>query len=431
MEKVNFTDYDMRSKFEFQVYLSNKLSLYDEKSHHDKIQYIKPENQIAGTIIKNEDEVILNLSHALVKSDSAKIIINDSNKVLNDKEFGVLYATTWDGQIQFTIRRYTKIGGSSTNSFNSISYGDTGKYIVTDMSISSQFMLSNAVERVTYGIDMLQEWFLIYTPDMNIQQLKESSLIIDKLNYNGNEISLLVNGSIRNRGNVREKHYFANSNLVVFFEKPETRENSFKLGIQLRNFFELILNKKLGLNKIILNWDKSFLDGFMRPQDERENWYVAQSFLPSHDTKTFVNFDIKYDDIQTEFKFILKRFIECKKLQDFLSTSLTVSQYKMPVVPILLTLCSSIESYLSDAHFSDGKPVKNLRNKLNMVFNGNWSDKKSTKPIIDQIKASRDFYVHGTRSKSVLSEIELISVIETFMDAVRVYILKELGINKK
>ena len=174
------------------------------------------------------------------------------------------------------------------------------------MSISSQFMLSNAVERVTYGIDMLQEWFLIYTPDMNIQQLKESSLIIDKLNYNGNEISLLVNGSIRNRGNVREKHYFANSNLVVFFEKPETRENSFKLGIQLRNFFELILNKKLGLNKIILNWDKSFLDGFMRPQDERENWYVAQSFLPSHDTKTFVNFDIKYDDIQTEFKFILK-----------------------------------------------------------------------------------------------------------------------------
>lgn len=429
MKKIKFTDYDMRSDYEFQVYVSHELSLFDEITHHDKIQFIKAENQIAGTIIKKGKEVTLNLSHALVKSEPAKII-NGNNKVLSDEEFGVLFATTWDGNIQFTIRRYTNIGSSSTSNFNSISYGDTGRYIVTDMSISSQFMLLNEVEQATYDIDMLQEWFSIYFPSMNFPQLKKAALMIDMIEFNGSQISLLVKGSTRNSSSKSEEHYFVNTNLLVLFSDPETRKNAFDLGIQLRNFFELILNKKLGLSKIILNQNKSLLDGVLRgPYDERENWYLAQSFLPSREPKTFVSFDINYDDIKTEFKSLLTKFIECKKLQDFVSKFLTVSQYKMPVVPVLLTLCSSVESYLSDIHFSDGTKVKNLKHKLKIVFNGNCNEKCSTKLIISQIKATRDFYVHGTESQSVLTETELMPVIEKFIEAVRVYILKELGLD--
>ncbi|MGR8773849.1 HEPN domain-containing protein [Leuconostoc citreum] len=112
--------------------------------------------------------------------------------------------------------------------------------------------------------------------------------------------------------------------------------------------------------------------------------------------------------------FSLISAIENTNIQELVSKFLTVSQYEMPVSPILLTLCSSIESYLSDAQYETGKTVKNLVKKLNMVFNGKWQNNDSTEQIIQQIKDTRDYYVHGSKNENILSEKELIPVVEEF-----------------
>lgn len=420
----------MRDDFEVQVYVSSYLSTGDNSG----LCYIELENSIPGTIIKKNNVILLKLSLALIKPgfEDATIIFDNNDKVKNHKDFGILYATTWDGSTQFIVREYFKTsGGGKKLTHNSISYGETGNYQILDMSIATQFNLSEKIYQTKYYFDYIHEWFSIYSPKMNDKQMKNSIIEIKNLYFENEEFDFVVSGMSGWSLNPYESNSYANTSITVKFKKLQKREIVFKLGMQLRNFFQLILNKDLGLYKIQLNRNKSWDNEVITPEDERENWFKAQSFLPKVSNQKNNLFDIKYSDIKANFEDILNNFMENKKLQDFISRYLTVSQYKMPVTPVLLTLCSGVESYLKGETFSNGTEVKNFENKLNKVFNGTWEQDDSTKDIIRIIKNNRDYYIHGDKPKKMLTEGELIPTIIEFEKVIRNYILSEMGITNQ
>ncbi|HCS86145.1 hypothetical protein C9I44_05755 [Lactococcus garvieae] len=430
MNNIDYFKYDMRDDFEVQVYVSSYLS----KGDNSGLYYIKLENSMPGTIIKKNNVMLLKLSQALIKPEfeDASIIIGDSDKVKNQEDLGILYATTWDGSTQFIVRQYFKTSGGGKNiTYNSISYGETGNYQILDMSIATQFKLSEKIYKTKYYFDYIHEWFSIYSPKMNNKQMKKTIIEIKNLYFENEEFDLVVSGISRSSSNHYESNSYANTDITVKFKNLQNREIVFKLGIQLRNFFQLLLNKDLGLYKIQLNRNKSRDNGDTTPEDERENWFKAQSFLPKIPDQKINLFDIKYYDIKDNFEDILNNFMENKKLQDFISRYLTVSQYKMPITPVLLTLCSGVESYLRGEKFSDGTKVKNFENKLNKVFNGTWEQDDSTKDIIQLIKNNRDYYIHGDKPQKKLTEGELIPTIIEFEKVIRNYILSEMGITNQ
>lgn len=431
MGNINYFKYDMRDEFDVQVHVSRSLSSINENS---SLLYIDLKDSIPGTIIKKNNVIFLKLSQALIKPEfeNASVIFGDSDKVKNQEDLGSLYATTWDGSTQFVVRQYFKTTGGGKNiTYNSVSYGETGNYQILDMSVATQFNLSEKIYQTKYYFDYIHEWFSIYSPKMNTEQLKKSIIEINNLCFENQEFTFVVSGISHSSDNSYESNSYANTNITVKFKKLQKREIVFKLGMQLRNFFQLILNKNLGLYKILLNRDNSWNNEVLTPEDERENWFKAQSFLPKVSNQKNTLFDIKYSDIKDNFEDILNNFMENKKLQDFISRYLTVSQYKMPVTPVLLTLCSGVESYLKGETFSNGAEVKNFENKLNKVFNGTWEQDDSTKDIIRLIKNNRDYYIHGDKPKKMLTEGELIPTIIEFEKVIRNYILSEMGITNQ
>lgn len=430
MNNIDYFKYDMRDDFEVQVYVSSYLS----KGDNSGLYYIKLENSMPGTIIKKNNVMLLKLSQALIKPEfeDASIIIGDSDKVKNQEDLGILYATTWDGSTQFIIREYFKTSGGGKNiTYNSISYGETGNYQILDMSIATQFKLSEKIYQTKYYFDYIHEWFSIYNPKMNDEQMKNSIVEIKNLYFENEEFDLVVSGMSRSSGNHYESNSYVNTDITVKFVNLQNREIVFKLGVQLRNLFQLILNKDLGLYKIQLNRNKSWNNEVPTPKDERENWFKAQSFLPKISNQKNNFFDMQYSDIKGNFEDILNNFMTNKKLQDFIYRYLTVSQYKMPITPVLLTLCSGVESYLRGEKFSDGTKVKNFEHKLNKVFNGTWEKDNSTKDIIQLIKNNRDYYIHGDKPQKMLTEGELIPTIIEFKKVIRNYILSEIGITNQ
>lgn len=430
MSNIDYFKCDMRDDFEVQVYVSSYLSTGDNSG----LCYIELENSMPGTIIKKNNVILLKLSLALIKPgfEGATTIFGNSDKVKNHKDLGILYATTWDGSTQFIVREYFKTsGGGKKLTHNSISYGETGNYQILDMSIATQFNLSEKIYQTTYYFDYIHEWFSIYSPKMNDKQMKKSIIEINNLYFENEEFDLVVSGMSGWSVNPYESNSYANTAIIVKFKKLQKREIVFKLGMQLRNFFQLILNNDLGLYKIQLNRNKSWDNEDITPEDERENWFKAQSFLPKVSNQKNNLFDVKYSDIKANFEDILNNFMENKKLQDFISRYLTVSQYKMPVTPVLLTLCSGVESYLKGETFSKGAEVKNFENKLNKVFNGTWEQDDSTKDIIRLIKNNRDYYIHGDKPKKMLTEGELIPTIIEFEKVIRNYLLSEMGITNQ
>ena len=143
MGAKKFTEYDMRDNFEFQVYVTDELSSF-KKDDGTKILYVDQAKQFPGVIKKEGDRIILELSTVLMKHESKnKAILSDNDEVYSEKDFSTLYATTWDGKMQFIIANYFFISKHSSNSFNSVSYGGITKYQVTNFSIASQFILQD------------------------------------------------------------------------------------------------------------------------------------------------------------------------------------------------------------------------------------------------------------------------------------------------
>ncbi|WP_285006483.1 hypothetical protein, partial [Lactococcus garvieae] len=231
MNNIDYFKYDMRDDFEVQVYVSSYLS----KGDNSGLYYIKLENSMPGTIIKKNNVMLLKLSQALIKPEfeDASIIIGDSDKVKNQEDLGILYATTWDGSTQFIVRQYFKTSGGGKNiTYNSISYGETGNYQILDMSIATQFKLSEKIYKTKYYFDYIHEWFSIYSPKMNNKQMKKTIIEIKNLYFENEEFDLVVSGISRSSSNHYESNSYANTDITVKFKNLQNREIVFKLGIQ-------------------------------------------------------------------------------------------------------------------------------------------------------------------------------------------------------
>ena len=429
MGSKKFTEYDMRDDFEFQVYVTDELSSF-KKDDETKILYVDQVKQFPGVIKKEGDIIILELSTDLMKPESKnKSILSDNDEVYNEKDFSTLYATTWDGKMQFIIADYFFIAKHNSISFNSVSYGGITKYQVTNFSIASQFMLQDKVYQASFYLDYIHEWFSLYGPMMTREELNQKLIIFENMVYCDVSFSLQINGYTEESSNRNEVLFSAQSSIIVKFQSPQTKDFVLDLAVQLRNFFHFLLNKKVGLYKILLNKDVSWNGKDWRPEDYRENWFVSQSFLPDEIKDKSLRFYINYSTIKNDFENILKNFFQKEKLQNFISLYLAISQYQIPVIPAFLTLSSGVESYLNGSKFSNLKPVKDFSNKLNMIFNGSWNTEEETVHCIKTIKDNRDFYVHGDKIEKKLSEIELVPTLFEFQNAIRNYLKKELGID--
>lgn len=271
-------------------------------------------------------------------------------------------------------------------------------------------------------------WPLWENQNQGNQPFQSPLLKIDDLSFNGVSFSFKL-GSDQKIQSIaqRYKNITLNSVIVIEFDEPQNKDFVFDLAIQFRNLFQLIFNKDVGLHKIIFNENRFLRNGTLIAIDERENWFISQSYLPFKPNDKKRNFDNTYTDIQSEFGLVLKIFFSSEKIQELTSRYLITKQFEIPIISGFLTLSAGVESFFNGATFSNGDKGKILENKLNKLFNYTWSTDPNTEEIIRMIKDNRDYYIHGDKSDKKLNELDLLPIYKKFQDATRIYLLKELS----
>jgi len=199
---------------------------------------------------------------------------------------------------------------------------------------------------------------------MSHEQLIKSTIPLSEITYRGTKIALIIHPITQNRRNHKETIRTVDSDILVNFYYPQTKDFAYSLGLQLRNFFQFLLNHELGLYKILLN-----SKGIDENDHQPRNCYISHSFLPKKDD--FISTEFSYDNIKDDFKRILQKFLEDKSLQDFIQRILMVDQENIPIKAALIILCSAIETYLNETVCpAKQNGLNKFLNKLNFIFYG-------------------------------------------------------------
>lgn len=421
MTKLDFKKLTMRDDFEYQVHLSKNVSECND------IYQISSSDTISGVIKKQKNEIYLTIDNSLLDfSDAKDGALPIYSELGTEEDFGILYASSWDNSVHFIIRKYFGVETEQRLNYNSVSHGPVVTYRVLEMSIGSQLALKEQIEEANYYLDYIHGWFNLFDPNTEWEENSNDLLVIKNIEFEGVTFTMIVRGNLWQQGNVDKVERYAQTFIKVKFNSPQTRDKVFGIGVQIRNMFQLILNCEIGLYKIILNRNESFETDKMLPKNFQENYFISQSYLPDIHKVTRTNYDIEYKSINEDLNRIIVNFFSSKKLQDFAERFLTVKQYKMPLPPVLLTISSAVESYLSDLKFSDGRQVKNLHQKINVIFNDTLKDKQETIDIVQKIKDSRDFYTHSDKQKKKLTEAELIPIVTAFIEKTNQFLLNEV-----
>lgn len=423
MKKKKFYKYDMRSEFEIPIYVSKTLS----EAQNGSMQCVDTNNAISGILRRKDGVTTLELSTALLTEEARQREWKTSqDDIVTEKECGELYATTWNGDIQFIIRKYRYLSHYDYHSFNSVTR-KTATYTIADFSMTSQFPVNTKVYRVQYDIDYVHEFFKLSFPsqsqaDLQIVEVKDIS-------FDNQIFSIYFGGRTTSKWNGHfEQIRTAHTNFVVNFKELQDREFTINLGMKFRNLFHILINQTVGLSKILINKDKSTEkfskeNPVLEPKDERENLILNQTYLPKKQGNMNINLNIEYSKIEKEFNDILYKYFESQKLQDLIERYLTVGQNQMRVSTALLVLTSAIESYI---RYENGKNP-NLQKKLNLIICGDYNKENIVSKII---KDNRDWYIHAEESKQdrKLSETNLLPYVIDLQNYLRGYILKELGV---
>lgn len=421
MAKKKFIDYDMRDSFEFPLFLSDKLS-FDENT---QIKYIDRNDIYPAMIKKTNNDVTLSISTVLEKKSGIPGYSTSDDIVIDQSNIGPLYATTWDGGIQFVFLQFSLDNLTHSNYYNTASYNGVSNFRVTEYSLSSQFLLSELVYFAEIYLDYIQDWFSVFSI-LPKGKPEESIVTINRLTYKDVNFDFIIKSrSIKNAKRNTIVTQFKTS-IDLYFEKPQTKDFTYELIFQFRNFFHIILNKDIGIQKVILNKDKSHTSEVLLPLDERENWYFKQSYLPKFPSKSMPRFDTEYINIQEDFENILERFLNAEKLQELTTRYLTTQKLNMPIISGFLTLTSGVEKYFNGEKYSNGKFVEAFEKKLNMLFNSSWKSYPQTKPIIKIIKDNRDYYIHGNKEDKKLTETELVPYYWELVEATKQYIENQI-----
>jgi len=407
----------LRDNFEFDVYVTKTLQLSAQNRLSHK-KYINQTNSFPGRLIKNGDEVTLELSKICGVDD---IIVPFS---MDDEK---LYAVTWEGDIFFVINSCDYIDEEKKFCYDSLSNCVIEKYSVNNMFIAHQIELYDNISQARFAFDYVNEWLSLYDSKMTRLQLQETKIVLPSVNYRGVELSLIVRPIIKNKANVKELVHSVDSDFLITFRSQQSKEFVYSLGIHLRNFFQFLLNHKLGLYKILLN-SPNFDENDYQPR----NWYVAHSFLPKIDKN--ISTDFTYENIRGEFKNILKTFLEDTRIQDFVKRILLAEQDNIPVTTSLIVLSSAIETYLNETIcLPNLEGSHGFLEKVNYIFYNEWTVKETISKTPDIILANRNFYVHGKlddpeKQKLVLSEVELEPIVHEFQKAIHLFLKRQLNI---
>lgn len=413
----NFDDYDMRDTFSIPVYVGYDLV------EHANIKGIDSKERVAGQIVRENRKTYLELADFPVKKNyvspnSNGFIMNDDDKITNQDDGGKWYACTWNGDLQFVIRKYFRVSASTHMANNHFSE-PTSKWLLSDYSITSQLMLSDDVKYVMLSMDHVYAWFNIFRPEQDLS--KTDSLNFKNLAFESQKFSLVIGASGNEKHNLHVFQKTAYMNIIIEFEKGQTREFTYHLAVVIRNFFQILVGKSIGISQIILNKNQSVTPGKQKiiPKDERENWFLDQSFLPDTVTETNANFAVSYCDIEENFCTILTQYLGSSKLQRFVANFLTVDHFRTPVETQIITLVSAVESYYKDAKYSNGKKVKKAIEKLRrmgdlieepdrIVKGSSYGNVLNANSLFEEMVNARDYVAHGVKSEEYTSEAELV-----------------------
>lgn len=411
-----FDEYDMRDDFSIPVYVGYELVEYSG------IKGINPDNRCAGQLIRENGQTHLELSDIPKKKHyelpSNGIVINNDDEVTNHEDSGNWYASTWNGDLHFVIRKYFRISTSKHRANNHFG-GNVSKWVVSDYSIVNQYMLADNVSYATLFMDHVYSWFGIFQPERELTD--ENELIFTNLVFDDQQFSLRVSVNSKEKHELHVFQKTAYISIGIEFEEFQTREFTYQLAVTIRNFFQMLIGKSVGISRIILNKDNSIDPDGQRitPKNERENWFLDQSFLPKKEEETLTNFEVSYQEISSDLGTMLTKFLSNSKLQRFVASILTVYQFQTPVDTQIITLVSAIESYYSDAKYSDGTKMKNALNKLKqlgqLVENSDdffqqdiHVSTTDTDTLFREMVDVRDYIVHGDKEEKYTSEAELV-----------------------
>ncbi|SYW00391.1 conserved hypothetical protein [Oenococcus oeni] len=431
MEKKKFTEYDMRDDFTFPVYVGYGLI------EQGGIEDIDPSQQIPGELTRRNGETYLELADNPRKNGyrSAGIIRNGEDRVSSEKDGHTWYARTWDGAILFVIHKYFKVASHSLHAYNHFS-NETSRWLINDYSMSSQYMLASGVYQARLYLDHIYSWFALFKPEQELETIPP--LIFSNLQFEGKTFSLMVGAEGKEKHKLHSFERTAHTFIKISFEETQTRGFIYRLAVVIRNFFQILIGKAIGISRIILNQNKSFnpKTKIMVPEDERENWFLDQSFLPQTIVEKIDQSDFPYRRISEKFDSILKKYLADVKLQNLVSTYLTVNQFQIPVNTQIITLVSGIESYCIDLKYpSNRKPIKKAIEKLQHFFGllDNLDElaqhviegrKVDVQLLLQDMIDSRDYIVHGEKAEKARSEIELVPDLMVFKNLMRKVIAK-------
>lgn len=420
-----FDKLDMRDDFSFPIYLGYNLAEFNG------IKGIDPDNRYAAQLTHENGKTYLELSDFPSKENyhSNGIVYDHDDKIQTHKDTHDWYGTTWDGSLLFVFHKFVRVGANEMFSSNSFS-ADTSKWLITDFSIVKQFMLMKGVAQVKITLDYTYAWFGIFKPEQDFD--KKNSQIYTGLKFMDQHFELTIGAE-----GVEEHqlHYWGKTVdlfVLVKFSKMQSRDFTYRLAVVLRNFFQILIGKSVGITRMILNSDQSYDSErkMLLPRNYRENWFLDQSYLPDEPKESLVNFNVPYKQISKTFSPILTQYLIHQDVQNLLSTFLSVDQFSIPVDTQIVTLVSGIESYYRNAKYSNGKPVKDALRKLqrfvelidqpdDVITNGTHGNIVDTKQLLQEMIDARDFVVHGDKADKYTSETELVPDLIAFKRLIR------------
>lgn len=412
MTSKKFFKYDMRDEFSFPVYVSKELVCsYDIKG-------IPPEKRIAGEIIRKNGQTSLNLACIPRKTNiNDGIIFNAEDQVFSQDDSKDWYATTWDGNISFVLHKYFRIKASSHMSFNNFSM-EVSRWRITDFRMVSQFMLEDKVYSAKLYLDHIYSWFNLVTPESDLSSI--DSLKYEGLKYKNRSFSLKVCGEKNQAYHPHSFNQTAQLYILLEFKDEQNEEFVYNLAVVIRDMFRVLFGVQTGISRIILNNNMSYnaKKKELSPKDQRENWFLEQTFLPSKPEKEKHNFNVKFSDIEGKFQQILEQYFCDEKLQRLINTFVTVDYYNTPVSTEIVTLISGIDTYYNQAKFSGGKKIKSAAKKLQrfvdlidepeMVLSQKFDGSVNIESMLTRLLDSRDYFVHGDKSDKFTTEVDLI-----------------------
>lgn len=414
MIRRKFIDYDMRDDFSFPVYVDNELTDFEG------IKGLSPNSRVAGQFTRKDGETYLELASVPLKKgfEKSKVNYDFENHILSDEDDHDWYASTWDGNILFVLHKYMRTGYTDSFAHNHL-HEPTTRWRVFDFKIVSQFMLASGIYEAKLYMDHLHSWVATYRPNLDLTKLK--SMEFSNLKFQGVKFSLIIIGESRKTTNVNMVSKVANTCIRLDFDTEQDETFVYRLSVVIRNMLQVILNKRVSISKVILNKNYSYnqTEKVMLPKDERENWFLEQSFFPKEVEQAKENFEISFDKIKDKFQEILEEYLLDEKLQLLVYAYLTIDHFKIPLNTSIITLVSGVESYYNEAKYSNGNLIKDAGEKLKRfislldnpehILRANYDGQiVSVEELLIRLRDSRDYFVHGSKKEKFSSEADLI-----------------------